>query len=163
MHSDLYWIEHSGMPRLAIMARPRAGDWLEDEIDFWKSEGVERVVSLLERDEVSELGLQTEAACCQRRGIAFSTFPIPDRGIPADLDDAIRFIRRIGDERGALAIHCRAGIGRSSMIAASVLALNGLTADAAFRLIGTARGVTVPDTEIQREWVETFCERLHHS
>jgi len=40
MVSDIYWIKTSASLRLAIMARPRAGDWLEDEIDHWKREGV---------------------------------------------------------------------------------------------------------------------------
>jgi hypothetical protein len=46
---------------MAIMARPRAGDWLESEVDEWKAAGIDVVVSLLERDEVVELGLQREA------------------------------------------------------------------------------------------------------
>ena len=39
--------------RLAIMARPRAGDWLEDEISGWRAQGVEIVVSLLGKRSAS--------------------------------------------------------------------------------------------------------------
>ncbi|MGJ5180953.1 hypothetical protein ACQR16_28745 [Bradyrhizobium oligotrophicum] len=38
--SRLHWI---GLPitgRLAIAARPRAGDWLDDEIRAWASKGL---------------------------------------------------------------------------------------------------------------------------
>ena len=42
--------------RLAIMARPRAGEWLGDEISGWRAEGIDTVISLLEQEEVSELG-----------------------------------------------------------------------------------------------------------
>jgi hypothetical protein len=59
--SRLFWTEPGGVGRMAIMARPRAGDWLESEVDEWKAAGIDVVVSLLERDEVVELGLQREA------------------------------------------------------------------------------------------------------
>jgi protein-tyrosine phosphatase len=62
-------------------------------------------------------------------------------------------------ERGnAVAVHCRAGIGRSSLIAACVLVLLGFAPGMAFDLIGKARGVKVPDTEEQRDWVDMFRE-----
>jgi hypothetical protein len=71
MPSEIYWIEHTGPFKLAIMARPRAGDWLEYEVDNWKSHGVELVVSLLERGEVDDLDLRDEAGLCRARGIEF--------------------------------------------------------------------------------------------
>jgi hypothetical protein len=45
--SQLYWIDAPATGRLAIMARPRAGDWLDDEIAGWKLAGVDTVVCLL--------------------------------------------------------------------------------------------------------------------
>lgn len=53
------------------------------------------------------------------------------------------------NEGKAVAVHCRAGIGRSSLIAACVLVLFGLTPAGAFNLIGNARGLKVPDAEGQ--------------
>lgn len=64
------------------MARPRADDWLEVDIVEWKMAGVDLVISLLEREEVSDLGLQREAELCRASGIEFVSFPIPDRGVP---------------------------------------------------------------------------------
>ena len=64
------------------MARPRAGDWLSEEIARWKNAGIDVVVSLLETQEVTELGLQREAEFCRSGGIEFISFPIPDRGVP---------------------------------------------------------------------------------
>jgi hypothetical protein len=52
---------------MAIMARPRAEDWLEAEVAEWKARGLEMIVSLLDRDEVSELGLQREAEICRAK------------------------------------------------------------------------------------------------
>jgi hypothetical protein len=51
------------------MPRPRAGDWLDDEIKGWRTEGVKVVVSLLEKDEISELELVEEAGTCRANDI----------------------------------------------------------------------------------------------
>jgi protein-tyrosine phosphatase len=152
MPSDLYWIHIAGPPRLAIMARPRAGDWLEDEIAHWKSSGVERIVSLLERDEIDDLGLGSEAAQCAASGIEYLSFPIPDRGVP-DVDAAMRFAAMIVSTGKSTAIHCRAGIGRSSLMAAAVLISGGAEAAIALSAIEKARGLPIPDTDAQRAWV----------
>lgn len=62
------------------MARPRAGDWLEDEVAHWAQFGIGIVVNLLERDEVDDLGLGREATLCAQNGIAFFIVPDPRPG-----------------------------------------------------------------------------------
>lgn len=129
MLTDLHWIENEfGLP-LAIAARPRSGDWLEDEIAHWERSGVRHVVSLLEQHEVEELGLHAEASTCLERGMVFTSFPIPDRGVPVDSSAAIALADALGKGCEPLVVHCRAGIGRSSTIAAAILVLLGLGAD----------------------------------
>ena len=159
MRPEVHWIELPAGGRLAIMPRPRAGDWLEDEIAGWKAEGIDVVVSLLEPHEVRELGLDREAALCREQSIDFIAFPLPDRDVPPSRRDATALARlivgRIGAAR-AVAIHCRAGIGRAALLAACVLICLGSDADAAFGRIARARGVAVPDTEEQRAWAEGF-------
>jgi protein-tyrosine phosphatase len=89
----------------------------------------------------------------------FITFSIPDRGVPASLRDAAALAQSVATRLRngkAVAVHCRAGIGRSSLIAACTLVCLGVDATAAFDLIAKARGLVVPDTEAQREWVMTF-------
>ncbi|MEG3181653.1 protein-tyrosine phosphatase family protein [Sphingomonas sp. LT1P40] len=152
MPSDLYWIDASGSG-LAIMARPRAGYWLEDEIDHWQRSGVGIVVSLLKAEEVTDLGLEREIELCEKAGVRFLSFPIPDRGLPFDPDTAMRFAAEIADMRKPVAIHCRAGIGRSSIMAAAVLVSEGVDPQSALAAIEKARGLPIPDTEEQRVWV----------
>jgi protein-tyrosine phosphatase len=144
---------------MAIMARPRAGEWLETEIAEWKVSGLDLIVSLLEREEISELGLQRESELCQAGGMQFVSFPIPDRGVPETLRDALQIARSLADAMAggrSIAIHCRAGIGRSSIIAACALIRSGIEAGQALELIKAARGLSVPDTEEQRDWVMAF-------
>jgi protein-tyrosine phosphatase len=156
--SRLHWIDTQRAGRLAIMARPCADDWLEVEVDAWKAAGVEQVLSLLEAEEVSELGLWAEADTCRERGIVFLSFPIPDRGMP-DAEAARQIAGKLARDVAAghiAAIHCRAGIGRSSLMAACVLMLLGHAPGEALALIRDARGVPVPDTDEQRDWIMAF-------
>ena len=44
-------------------------------------------------------------------------------------------------------------MGRSALVAASVLALTGLDPEVAFDRIATARGCPVPDTPEQKAWL----------
>lgn len=111
------------------------------------------MVSLLEPEEVADLGLQDEAAICARHGIDFLSFPIADRTTPMDKADAMRFAAAAGASGKPVAIHCRAGIGRSSLMAAAMLVNDGISPDAALAAIAEARGLPVPDTEAQRYWV----------
>jgi protein-tyrosine phosphatase len=143
---------------MAIMARPRAEDWLEIEIAEWKKAGIDVVASLLEHEEASELGLLREPELCRSHGIEFVSFPIPDRGVP-DSGKAAQIARVLAaglrDGR-CIAIHCRAGIGRSSIMAACALIFSGIEAEEALARIKAARGLRVPDTDEQRDWLVAF-------
>src|SRR5579864_4838231 len=122
--SEIHWIDASATGRLGIMARPRSGDWLMEEIARWKADDVRLVVSLLEIDEVAELGLHQEAELCRASDIEFVSFPVRDRGVPESLRNAAELAGSIASRIAsgcAVAVHCRAGIGRSSLIAACAL------------------------------------------
>ena len=154
-----YWIE-TGLPaKLAIMPRPRGGKQLEDEIRTLKREGADVLVSLLTPEEDVELALEYERAACSGHGIQFRNFPIPDRDIPTSTEAFLRFIDTLHHDllQGrSIVAHCRAGIGRSSLLLASLLRREGLSTDDAFRRITQARGMLVPDTPEQLHWVENL-------
>src|SRR5262249_33930762 len=95
MQAELFWIAGAPAGRLAVLPRPRGGDWLEDEVRSLRGSGVDVLVSLLTREEVGELGLADEAGCCAACGIGFVSFPFPDRGVPASSADALALVRRL--------------------------------------------------------------------
>jgi hypothetical protein len=116
MYPKVHWIEALLAGRLAIVPRPRAGDWLNDEIAGWRAEGIDLVVSLLEPEEVAELDLRGEASVCDEHAIEFVSFPVPDRGVPSSrlaVSALARLLALRVSQGGTAAIHCRAGIGRS--------------------------------------------------
>ena len=152
MKSTIYWIPGECEERLGIMARPRGGDWLADEINGWLDAGAHTIVSLLEPAEVTELELDAERSLCLKSGLDFISFPIPDRGIPEGRSEMTQLIRRVRStiiNGKRVAIHCRQGIGRSSMVAAIVLLSLGAARNEVFNTISGARGCKVPDTPEQ--------------
>jgi protein-tyrosine phosphatase len=56
----------------------------------------------------------------------------------------------------AIAIHCRAGIGRSAIIAGAILSLHGLQLPKILERLTKARGLPVPETQDQMEWLKSF-------
>jgi len=152
----VYWVTGPWPGRLGIIPRPRGGDWLADEVRSWRAAGLDVVTSLLTPDEVAEFELQQEATRCREAGLEFQSFPIPDYGVPrsrAGLMELVHGLEEALESGRNVAIHCRQGIGRSSIIVASLLVSSGEEADEAFRRIEQARGRPVPDTAEQRERV----------
>ncbi len=163
MKTELYWIEGPWPGRLAILPRPRGGDWLEDEVRSWQQSGLDVVVSLLTREEIADLDLTQEAELCQTHGLQFFSFPIVDRGTPASRWATLELVRKLDkalSEGKSLAIHCRQGIGRSALIAACLLVIADVAPEIAFLRVSAARGCAVPETTEQREWIREFAREL---
>jgi protein-tyrosine phosphatase len=159
MGPKLYWIDAAGPGKLAIATRPRGGDWLDDEMEGWRREGIDVVVSLLTPEELPELGLQREADAANRHGLRFMNLPIADRGVPLSAARASSFVEDVRKqlEGGSrVAIHCRQGIGRSGMIAAALLVRQGVSPSEAIQRVSQTRGADIPETEEQRTWLFDF-------
>jgi protein-tyrosine phosphatase len=163
MLTELYWIEGPWPGRLAISARPRGGDWLVDEISRWRKNGVDTVVSLLTPAEVEEMELQNEDLYCRQNKIEFVSFPIEDRMTPASDAEAIRLIEKLDSYLAHgrnVVIHCRQGIGRSGLVAVSLLLERGLSVPNAVGRVSGARRTQVPETSEQLAWIENHAAML---
>ncbi|WP_259374121.1 phosphatase domain-containing putative toxin [Ideonella azotifigens] len=144
------------------MARPRGDDDLQAEVDAWRVASVDVVVSLLEISEVRELGLKHQEALCAARQIEFRSFPIPDRGTPASTREFSRFIEELHASllaRKSVAIHCRAGIGRTGLVAGCLINRLGVPPEQVFDLLSRSRGLPMPDTQAQVEWFQRHARR----
>ena len=84
---SIYWIKDVQPLRLAIMPRPKGGEWLQNEIAAWQTASLDCVVSLLEPHETRELDLKQESTLCAKAYIKFFSFPIVDRGTPKSIND----------------------------------------------------------------------------
>ncbi len=163
MRSELYLLQGPWRGQLAILGRPRGNEWLGDEVKAWRNSGVHAVVSLLTEHENTELGLTEEDQISKREGLEFFSFPIRDYGVPVSIDSVLRLTQKI-DKLLTLGkfvgIHCRQSVGRSGLIAACLLVAGGDSPTDAFLQLRKSRGLPVPDTNEQREWVFRFEESL---
>ena len=156
MKPELFWIPGPWRGRLAIAARPRGGDWLEEETAGWRGAGLDVIVSLLETDEATQLELTGEGDIAKSGGLGFIGFPIPDRGVPQSKAEALSTLASILkalEEGRNVAVHCRQGVGRSGLIAVGVLVGSGVGLERAIEAVSAARGLAVPETAAQLEWL----------
>jgi protein-tyrosine phosphatase len=157
--TELRWVEGPWKGKLAIAARPRGGDWLEDEIEAWPRLGIKAIVSLLTKEEERDLDLLEESAVVKSHGLSFLSLPVPDREVPASESEVTAILARL---HGVLAsgrnavIHCRQGIGRAGLLASCMLVFEGKLPLEAIQAVSQARGVEIPETPDQRAWVLSY-------
>ena len=159
MKNGLHWVKGPWAGKLALTARPRGGDRLQNEMENWRRAGIDIVVSLLTPDEERELKLEDEGPDAKAQGMTFLSLPIRDRQVPDSesglnstlhlIDDALSFGKNV-------VVHCRQGIGRTGLVGACLLVNKGWEPEAAIDLLSAARGVPVPETPEQRHWIEDY-------
>lgn len=161
MKPSIYEISGAYSGRLFIMPKP-SGEWLAEDIQHYSTLDVSTVISMLEAPEIEELALQKEGDVCAAVRMNFVNFPIPDRGLP----DPTKFTALVSETVQRLAngervaVHCRAGIGRSGMLVCSSLAVLCGSAEQAIKAVSEARGVEVPDTQEQRIFIQNVVDDL---
>jgi protein-tyrosine phosphatase len=161
MIAEVFWTNEKYPGQIALVPRPRGGEWLEDEASAWAVAGLNVIVSMLEADEAQAFELEREAEFCAANGIEFIAFPVTDRSVPAldasfwRLTEKLRTLLLEGKNIG---IHCRQSIGRAPLLAAVLMTLFGVEPEEAFRQISAARGVEVPETDEQKAWLVKFAE-----
>jgi len=152
----IYWVDRLEKGKIGMMPRPKGGDWLPDEIVHLKRLDVSVLVSLITPAEVLELGLEREHELCTANGIQFYQFPIQDLGVPESKIAFNDFLAKLAahlDKNERIVIHCRMGIGRTSLTTASLLKYKGDTDPHLFDYLSEIRTLAVPDRPEQIKWV----------
>ena len=125
--------------------------------------GTQALVSLIEPDEYSALGVE-ELPLRARALLTHYALPMPDYGLP-DAEWEERWlaegprIRAILRQGGRVCLHCRGGLGRSGLVAARLLVELGKTPDAAIAAVRAGRPGAV-ETREQEEYVRK-CTAAH--
>ena len=154
--NEIFWIDVEPRVSLAVVLCPRGDDALQENLAVLKQGGIETVVSLLEKDETSWLGLAEEGPLAVRLGMQFLSHPISDANVPHHLAAFRAFVSGLADRLRAgerIGVHCRGSIGRSTVTAACTLIHLGLAPANALAAVQAARGCQVPDTPEQRRWI----------
>ena len=154
--TDVFWIKGNPAAPLAIVLCPPGGRGLRDELLVMKRAGIDTLVSLLEEQETHLFGLSEEGHLAGQVGMRFLSFPLPDAHLPPDRATFRAFAQGLANRLRAgeaVGVHCRGSIGRSAVTAACALIHLGWTPHAALAAITAARGLTVPDTQEQEDWI----------
>lgn len=132
---------------IAGMERPGLFYPLEDDLAFLKSQGIEVIVNLQEKEYFID-----------HAGFIVKNISIDDFG-PPDYDDFVEFIDfvqdQISDDRKVV-VHCYAGMGRTNIMLATYLIHHlGIHADQALEEVRTKRPVHLV-TDRQQEALREY-------
>lgn len=124
--------------------------------------GVKIVVNLLSESEKEVHALQNQRKTYGAFNIQLEEFPIQDFNTPVSSDNFKKLIQFLSDEVIAgksIGIHCMAGVGRTGILAVSLLCALGVGIQAAMQHVSQHRECNIPDTEEQMQWLQEFNHR----
>jgi hypothetical protein len=156
MTSALHVIAGPGPGQLATIAHPRGEPWPAERLGALARAGVNVIVSALTAAEQQRLGFGGTAATAATAGVEFISFPVEEGGIPRVEAAAVVALA------AGMAAHVRAGrfvvtqtfggIGRSTLLACTTLALLGIPPGDALRRITAG----TEDEPVRRDWLHEF-------
>ena len=143
------------------------GAWardLEKDLGAIVAWGAKSVVTLLEPQELSRLGIGQLGAEVQRRGLEWLHLPIPDVSTPGPEFEAkwptvSNNLRSRLDAGENILVHCRGGLGRAGMISARLLVESGVEPEIAISRVRAVRPGAI-ETWKQEQWVRRGPRRL---
>lgn len=133
----------------------------EDVRVLREEHGTELLVSLMECYEYEKYGMHGFFQEAKEIGIRVIHAPILDVGVPKAWEENM-YVGLILDLKAALeagktvVVHCRGGLGRTGMVAASVLVAFGYDAIKAIETVREARDSRMVETREQEEYVREF-------
>lgn len=146
-----------GAGALGIAPCPGLSAGLDADIATLRDWGAGVVVSLIEPDEYTALGVSDLPERLRAAGIAHHALPIPDFGLP-DPDTLAAWtvlaaqLRHDLAQGGRALIHCRGGLGRSGTLAAHLLITGGMPPRAAIDTVRRLRPGAI-ETAGQERWL----------
>jgi protein-tyrosine phosphatase len=160
MKPALHVIAKLGPGQLATIAHPRPAAWPADLLHALASAGVQVLVSALSAAEQHRMGLDGTAEAAAATGLEFVSFPAAEGSIPRqEATRVVGLARRLAAQvrTGQFVVtQCFGGVGRSTLLACTTLALLGIPpGDALRRVTGDDAGLPVT-----RDWLAEFAD--HH-
>lgn len=110
------------------------GASLEESLAQLKAAGAEAVVTVMPDDEMASNGVTELPDACRNAALQWLHFPIEDDASPGEAfrqawEAGKSRVLEILDRSGTLAIHCKGGSGRTSLMAAIILCERGMSHD----------------------------------
>jgi len=155
--TELYKICALSNGHLFVMPKPD-GEQLNIDLEYYKSQGVTKVLSLLLPEEIEKLGLQNEASSCAETGLIFLNFSIKDMSVPDEkaLKELHTELKADLANGQSIAVHCHGGRGRAGTVAITLMIEHGYDAQQAIQIASAARGDNMPVNDLQTEFVLNY-------
>ncbi len=121
--------------------------------------GASTVLSLIESHEFSRLGVPGFGQAIGQTPLRWLHLPIADMQTPGEATHSAwraygaRLNQALAQGERVL-VHCAAGLGRTGMLVAKLLVMQGMPAEEAIAQVRAARPGTI-ETEAQANWVKT--------
>ncbi|MEM7796148.1 MAG: hypothetical protein AAF579_17050 [Cyanobacteria bacterium P01_C01_bin.118] len=142
--------------RAVIVSRPRPGDGLKNDLLRLRAEGVDVLVSALEKKEEESLGLAKEGQIARELGIEFVSVPITDMSAPEKIEAKLKLLVSRLEAGKVVGVHCRMSVGRAPTIVSALYLLLGNSLDKTLDALSKARGFRIPETQSQFMWLKSI-------
>ena len=133
----------------------------ERPLDEWlagaEARQTDLIVNLAEEEELANISPEYLAYMGVNGGIEITTFPIPDYSVPVDMVSFHELIAEVTQRLWSgecVIVHCRAGIGRSGLFAASLLTSLNISFSEVLQRVQSAGGKF--ETEAQRLFLQEY-------
>ncbi|MFZ4478800.1 MAG: dual specificity protein phosphatase family protein [Rhodoferax sp.] len=143
---------------LILSAQPSKFGAVEQALAAYRAAGARHLISLLPDHELLTLGLQSMQDRCAQSGLTWAHCPIDDFSAPGPVfeqhwNGIASRVHSLLDHGEGVALHCRAGLGRTGTVAARILIERGLSASDAIRLVRQTRPGSI-ETATQEHYLQ---------
>ena len=149
--------------RLILSAQPAKFGALDLALAAYRRSGARLVVSLLPDQELKSLDLHSLLDRCAHHDLTWAHCPIDDFSPPGPAFEqqwkgVASTVQSLLDKGQGVALHCRAGLGRTGTVAARILIERGLSASDAIGLVRQTRPGSI-ETSAQEEYLRHFASK----
>ena len=131
---------------------------IKDDVERLAAAGADFVLSLIEADDRTRLGVTALDDMIAAVGLENASFPIRDHGVPpkehtTELEQLLDGVEARIRNGKTIVIHCQAGLGRTGMIAGILLRRFGIDGETAIKTIRQIRLGSI-ETSAQEDFVK---------
>jgi protein-tyrosine phosphatase/nicotinamidase-related amidase len=136
----------------------------EEDLQFLVNQRIQNVVPLITDDELHDFGVENLMQKYTEFGLNVKRLPIKDQMASSneEMSELVNWIREKIDSNEKTMIHCVGGLGRSGMVAASLLKSFGKSGQEAIDNVRLSRSPRAVESLDQEEFVHNF-KSLEHS